>query len=82
MEKYHEERIQRIMAEMDCPKDFECAKTDFKNICKVTSNGLTGYVRCSPEETKSAHCRLAVPFGGAILCRCPVRVYLARNLHI
>jgi len=80
MEERHEKKIEEIMTEMDCPKDFECHKSDFKVIGKARRDGLQGYVWCL--EDKSRMCKFKLTFGDSILCRCSLRIYLTKSLYI
>ena len=74
----HKHQIDKIMNEMDCQKDFECHKSSFENIGKtwlITGDHL---VEC-PEGNKQK-CSYALPFGHMLLCKCPLRNYVAQNL--
>ena len=74
----HERQIEEIMSSMDCPKDFECYKSGFDNICTAADRGLDTYADCFDEDGTT--CRFKVPFGDGTFCKCPLRVYVAKNL--
>ncbi len=78
MDQEHTEQIEKIMADMDCPNDFQCHKIGFEELCKAKDNNMDGYAKCL--EKRSHKCQFGVPFGGGMFCRCPLRVYIARNL--
>jgi hypothetical protein len=78
MEPEHKEQIEEIMAQMECEKDFACHKCGFEKICKAGDWGLPDYVECMEEE--QTMCQFKVPFGDGVFCRCPLRVYVAKNL--
>ena len=78
MEPEHRAKIDEIMGEMDCPKQFECAKSGFENLCKAKDSGLEHYVDCL--EPQPPACSFALSFGVGYLCQCPLRVYLAKEL--
>lgn len=80
MDEEQKKRIEEIMAGMECKKDFECYKTGLEKLCKARDNRLPGYVECL--EEKPVACEFALHFGDGVLCRCPVRVYLAKELKI
>lgn len=80
MDEEQKKRIEEIMAGMECPKGFERCKHNFENLCKAKDHGLEGYVDCL--EEKPVTCEFALPFGNGVLCRCPVRVYIAKELKI
>ncbi len=70
--------IEEIMGQMECPADFKCAESGFEVLCKAEDFGLEHYVECL--EADAGHCKFAVSFGYGHLCRCPLRVYISKNL--
>lgn len=70
--------IEKIMASMDCPGNFKCFKSDFQNMCKAEYNGLGDFANCL--EKRGTLCKFRLPFGFAIFCTCPLRVYIAKEL--
>ena len=80
IEKRHKRKIHEIIASMDCKKDFKCYKSGFEDVCKDRDSGMTGYVDCLGKTYQS--CEFSMPFGEGVLCRCPLRVYVAKNLGI
>jgi hypothetical protein len=71
-------QIERITSEMECPKDFKCRKSGFENLCKTKLVAGDQLVECL-EESK---CRFALTFGASAFCKCPLRIYIARNFKI
>jgi hypothetical protein len=68
---------------MQCPKDFECAENAFDDLCKARDFGDEQSLHCL-EET-SPPCPFAALYDGGFqmrFCRCPLRVYLAKNLRM
>ena len=76
--KEHKEKIEQIMAEMNCPKDFKCYKSDFEKLCKAKDNGLNGYADCLESDWDT--CPFKLSFGYGKFCCCPLRVYFAQNV--
>ena len=72
--------IEKIRLSMECPKAFECVKSDFTKLPKVRDLGLTDMVECMAEHADD--CVFAIPFGFGHFCKCPLRVYLAKELKI
>lgn len=79
--KEDSKRIQEIIDGMQCPRNFKCAESGFENLCRARDFGDEKSLQCL-EET-SPPC----PFAGVynygfqmLFCRCPLRVYLAKNL--
>ena len=73
----HKEKIEQIMADMNCPKDFTCYKSAFKKLCKAKDNGMNDYADCLDSDLK---CSFKLSFGNGFFCRCPLRVYFAQNV--
>lgn len=73
------EEIEKIMAEVNCPKKFECCQSHFQNLCKVKFSGAESVIEClGPERGK---CVFSLAFGYSYFCQCPMRVYIARNFN-
>lgn len=78
--KEHERRIQEIMNEMQCPKDFECYKSGFEELCKIRIIYGGQLIECL--EEKAQPCQLGFPFGYGYFCDCSLRKYIARNFKV
>jgi len=81
MKEDDKKRIRQIMGGIECPKNFKCAEGGFKNLCRAKYFGGEQFLQCL-EET-SPPC----PFAGVYdygfqmhFCRCPLRMYLAKNV--
>ena len=74
------EEIEQIMAGMECAKDFECYKSGFEKLGRVKDGGLDNYVWCLEEKGKARDCGFSLWFGDGMLCKCPLRVYIAKKL--
>ena len=72
--------IDNIKLSMDCPKGFECEQSNFTKLSEVRDLGITDMVQCLSDTPEQ--CTFAVPFGFGHFCKCPLRVYLARELNI
>ena len=71
--------VQKIMAEMDCPKSFPCYESKFEDLCPVKAFSGTDIVACL-KETDSC-CSKSFMFGSnTLLCECPLRRYVSLNL--
>jgi hypothetical protein len=75
----HRQKIEKIASRIECSKDFECYKSDLKNLCKTRDIGLEQYVECLAEEPHI--CDFSLSFGRGYFCTCPVRIYIAKNLE-
>ena len=75
----HKQRIEQIINTMECRKDFECYKSEFENLSKVRDLGIEGFIECL-EKTPQV-CNFSIPFGNTHFCKCPLRIYVAKNLN-
>ena len=80
MELTEEQRkeVEAITGGLKCSKDFKCCKSGFEKLCKVRDGGLEGYLDCLEENSQD--CPFSLAFGYGYLCKCPLRIYIARNL--
>ena len=78
LSKDRRKQIQEIMQRMECPKDFECYRSGFENICEVKTVVPGKLIECLDESRIS--CMFGLSFGSAIFCQCPLRNYAAESL--
>jgi hypothetical protein len=71
-------KIEEIMSQMQCSKNFKCADSNFEILCKAKDSGMENFLDCL-EEIPSI-CSFALSFGYGYLCSCPLRVFLAKKL--
>ena len=76
--KGHKSKIEEIMSEITCQKDFACYKSGFDKISKIWDIKTEGFLECLEED--SHKCQFSFSFGENTSCLCPVRVYIAKNL--
>lgn len=76
MKPEHRVKISEIIGKMQCQRDFECVEFGFKKLCKAKDISLEDYVECL--DPKHLDCGFALSFGHGYLCRCLLRVYLAK----
>jgi len=70
--------VQKIIGGMQCPKDFKCTRFAFEEICKAEDIGEESCLECL--EKQPCDCTFVIDVGYARLCRCPLRIYIAKNL--
>ena len=76
MEEKHKETIEKLIAETDCSANFKCLESAAEDLCKAKDWGMEHYVECLDEN--SSGCKFALSFSKTY-CKCPLRVYLAKN---
>jgi hypothetical protein len=78
MEKDHRKKLNEIMGQIECSKMFECTTSGFKNLCEAKDYILDDYAICL--ETIPESCEFAFSLGFKYYCKCPMRVYLVKDL--
>lgn len=74
-----EKGIAKIVGGLKCPKDFKCCRSSFETLCQAEDIGLDSYLECL--EKNPRECTFSLSFGDGHFCKCPLRVYLAKNLE-
>jgi len=72
--------IESIISEISCVKDVRCFTSGFKNICKAKEIGSDSYLECLDENPKL--CNFSSSVDGTHHCRCPLRIYILKNMQI
>ena len=89
MEERHRKKIEELMEEVQCTKDFSCVQSELKELCKiadldwdelckVTDLGWEDYV-CLEESPPE--CSFASHFGDSYFCKCALRIYICKHLE-
>jgi len=73
------DQIEQIIKEMNCPRGFECYTSDFENLSDVGIVGDAKMVECIKADAQI--CEYGVPFGLGVLCKCPLRNYIAKQFR-
>jgi len=73
------QQIEDIIKGMDCPRAFECYRSDFENLGEVGIVGDFKMIECIEERGHT--CEFGFSFGLGVICRCPLRNYIANNYH-
>ncbi|OGQ96425.1 MAG: hypothetical protein A2521_08840 [Deltaproteobacteria bacterium RIFOXYD12_FULL_57_12] len=71
-------RVAEIIGEINCPKGYTCMESNFLHLCRAMDIGCETYLICFDEN--SASCPFSVSFAASRYCKCPLRIYLAKNL--
>jgi hypothetical protein len=70
-------QIQEIMRQVECKRDFQCYMSGFKDLCKIEDIGIPDSVRCLSKAPEN--CKYSFAFGDSYFCKCPLRIYIAKN---
>jgi hypothetical protein len=74
-----QKKIEKIIADSSCSKDFECYRSGFKDLCKARVVAGGRLVECLEKDPSA--CEFGLPFGDTAFCLCKLRCYVARRLH-
>ncbi len=64
----------------DCPKDRKVSKTEPGIPCQTRNMGLQSFFVCLEKDPYK--CRFHLRYGTSELCKCPVRISIAKELKI
>ena len=78
LEKY-KVQAKKIMGEINCSKGFKCYESGFKTLCKAKDIGIDSFLECL--EMRPNECKFSFPFGLMYLCKCPLRIYVAKKMN-
>ena len=70
-------QIEEIIQRMDCPRNFECYQADFGSMGEVGIVGDAVMIECI--EERGWKCEFGSPHGLGVICKCPLRNYIAKN---
>lgn len=80
VEEEQKEVIRKKIEACGCTKDTKCIDTNFEDVAPVKSVAAGELLECYTDRAK--RCQFALPFGRTHFCRCPVRAYVYKELHI
>jgi len=71
-------KVVGFMGELKCPKDFQCYKRKYEELCKTEYFGETKVLVCLEEEPQS--CTFSLSYKNKYYCQCPLRNYIAEEI--
>ena len=77
MEQLDIEKAKQILGVLECSKGLLCVKRGVEALCRARDTRLETYLECLEDDHT---CVLSVPFGNGFLCKCPVRMYIKREI--
>ncbi len=73
----HKKRIEEIIGNMKCKRDFACYKSHFENFKNAKDTPMESFVECSNKD--AWQCEYSLLFGSSYLCKCPLKVYILKK---
>ena len=77
MKKDVTNKIKEIIGDLNCSKNFKCAKHEFKHLCKGKDIGLDKFLECLNED--DLNCIFRVPYGKVAIAHVHYVCILQRN---
>ena len=72
-------QIDEICDKFSCPRDFECCRSEFRNLCDAKDFGIERFLRCLDEDPKNCQFSL-LSLQNTYFCQCPLRIHIAKIL--
>lgn len=77
MEESSKKKLEELIGQIECPKDFICYKSGFKTLCKAEDVGMKSYLKCLEENPRD--CVFSMGYAESYYCTCPLRRYIAKK---
>ncbi len=77
MEQEQKQKLEEIIGDLQCPKDFICYRSGLEELCKAEDIGQESFLVCREEGGK--RCKFSVNYGAGLFCKCPLRIYIAKE---
>ena len=71
--------LEKLVGGLECPKNFKCTRFSYEDLCKANDIGKDDCLECL--EKTPCDCPFVIDVVYARLCRCPLRIYIAKNLQ-
>ena len=71
---------EELFKDVECPKNFQCYKSDFAKAGKVRAQDSENFLECLEESADQ--CEFSLPCVDKYFCLCPVRIHIANKLNI
>jgi hypothetical protein len=70
-------KIEEIRLKMNCHNNFQCYQSGFSELCKARDIGMETFIECL--EEKPGRKVFSLSYGDKYFCKCPLRVYIAKE---
>ncbi len=72
------QKLEELRGQVDCAKRFKCVESALATLCSGRYHADIDVFECL--ESHDAACKFARPLGSALVCACPLRKFIAKNL--
>jgi len=71
-------KVVEMIGELKCPKDFQCYKSKYDELCNAEFKGRPDILHCLEEAPDE--CIFSLSYMGIHYCQCPLRNYIAEKI--
>ena len=79
MERQDDSLIEKLAAKFQCPKDFKCYRSGFTELCKAKDINSVEHIEYLYDD--APNCIFSLLRVNLYLCKCPLRIYLIKELN-
>lgn len=72
-------KLEQIIGELKCPKDFYCFKSGNNGLDNKIDSGMKSFLVCLEEKLQG--CTFSLSSEKHSLCKCPLRDYISSELY-
>jgi hypothetical protein len=80
MEQDLGKKINENIEKFECPKGFSCCTEGFETLCKARDVGKQTFLECL--EPNPRECPFSKLLAAWYICKCPLRIYIAKKLKM
>jgi hypothetical protein len=77
MARQRKPKLEEIIGGLQCPINFRCYKSKYKDLCKAQDIGMESFLVCLDKNPPK--CNFSFSFGFKYFCKCPLRVFIAKE---
>jgi len=78
MVRQRKPKLEEIIDGLQCPINFRCYRSKYKDICNAKDIGMESFLVCL--EKNPSKCKFSFSFGFKYFCKCPLRIFIAKEL--
>ena len=78
MDEEQKRKLEELIDDLKCPKDFICYRSGLEELCKAEDIGHESFLVCRDEGGEL--CNFSMNYGKGLFCKCPLRIYIAKEL--
>jgi hypothetical protein len=77
MQESTKKKLEDLIGQIQCPKDFICYRSGLEKLCKAEDVGMKSYLKCLEESPRD--CVFSLGYAESYYCTCPLRRHIAKT---